>query len=337
MPRLGLIPRIAGVAGPAGFQQRLALGLTRRGFEISFEPGRERCEALLVVGGTRSLGLLRRARGSGIPVFQRLDGMNWIHRRRPSGVSHFVRAELNNLLLRLIRDRLADAVVYQSDFARAWWERAHGPAPGPSQVIRNAVPLDVYTPEGPRWPSVNGTRVVVLEGALGGGYEVGLSWAAGVARRLAELRGAEVTLSIAGESRGRIPSLTTPSGVRLEWLGRLEAGQVPALLRSGDLLFSADLHPACPNSVIEALACGLPVAAFDTGAISEILDDRCGAVVPYGADPWRVDPPDLEGLARAAATLLEAGERYRVGARRRAEAAFGLDRMLDQYLHAFGW
>ena len=56
----------------------------------------------------------------------------------------------------------------------------------------------------------------------------------------------------------------------------------PRILRSADLLFSADVHPACPNSVIEALACGLPVIAFDTGAIREIVDDSSGAVVAYG-------------------------------------------------------
>jgi glycosyltransferase involved in cell wall biosynthesis len=108
-------------------------------------------------------------------------------------------------------------------------------------------------------------------------------------------------------------------------------------MRSADLLFSADVHPACPNSVIEALACGLPVVAFDTGAIREIVDDKSGAVVPYGADPWRLQPPDLEALTRAARVVLDGGEMYRRGARRRAEAAFGLERMTDAYLAALGW
>lgn len=337
MRRLCLVPRIAGIAGPASFQRRLAEGLARRGIEVSFDAAAERCDALLVVGGTRSLGALRRARRRGLPVVQRLDGMNWIHRRRFTGLRHFLRAELNNRLLRLIRDRFADGVVYQSDFARGWWERVHGEAPGMSAVVRNAVPLEVYSPQGPRWAPVPGKRLVVLEGALGGGYEIGLTWAAELAGKLVGTSGGEVTLSIAGKRRGRIPELRVGPGVQFEWLGPVETDQVPPLLRSADLLFSADLNPACPNSVIEALACGLPVAAFDTGAISEIVDGQSGAVVPYGGDPWRVEPPDLEGMARAAAAVLEAGDRYRIGARRRAESAFGLDRMIDEYLGVLGW
>jgi glycosyltransferase involved in cell wall biosynthesis len=125
--------------------------------------------------------------------------------------------------------------------------------------------------------------------------------------------------------------------VTVDWLGEVPPGSVPALLRASDLLFSADVHPACPNSVIEALACGLPVVAFDTGAIGEIVDRESGAVVPYGGDAWKLQPPDLAALTIAAGAVLDGGVIFRRGARRRAEAAFGLDRMIDDYLAVLGW
>lgn len=34
----------------------------------------------------------------------------------------------------------------------------------------------------------------------------------------------------------------------------------------GSIYLSLDINPACPNTVIEALACGAPVVAFDTGS-----------------------------------------------------------------------
>jgi glycosyltransferase involved in cell wall biosynthesis len=208
-------------------------------------------------------------------------------------------------------------------------------------VIRNGVPLDVFTPRGDREPAPAEGRVLVLEGAIGGGYEIGLTWAAELASGLAAQGGARlpVRLTIAGKIK--LPASFTlagsSQGVTVDWLGEVPPGSVPALLRSSDLLFSADIHPACPNSVIESLACGLPVVAFDTGAVGEIVDRQSGAVVPYGGDPWKLERPDLEALKLAAGEVLNGGERFRRGARQRAEAAFGLDRMIDAYLAVLGW
>jgi len=98
------------------------------------------------------------------------------------------------------------------------------------------------------------------------------------------------------------------------------------------LLYSADVNAACPNSVIEALACGLPVAAFDTGALTELVVGDAGRIVAYGGDPWQLDPPDVPALVEAALEILGNQERFRAAARARAEAAFGLDQMVDGYL-----
>ncbi len=342
MKRLALFPRLTGLAGPASFQSRLASGLEARGVAVSYELDGERVDAVLVIGGSRNLAGLLRARRRGVPIVQRLDGMNWIHRRRSTGLRHFLRAEANNLLLRFIRSRLADVVIYQSDFVRGWWEGRFGVVRGRSMVIRNGVPLNVYSPDGPARPRASGLRIVVLEGAIGGGYEIGLAWAAELARGLAAAARTQVELMVAGKRQAKLRpqlpgSFKLPGRSEITWLGEVTPDLVPELLRSGDLLFSADLHPACPNSVIESLACGLPVVAFDTGAVCEIVDSESGAVVPYGGDAWRLDPPDTPGLIRAAQEVLLEGERYRRGARRRAVSAFGLDRMVDDYLEALAW
>jgi len=98
------------------------------------------------------------------------------------------------------------------------------------------------------------------------------------------------------------------------------------------LLFAADINAACPNSTIEALACGLPVVAFDTGALHELVSGDAGRVVAYGGNPWLLEPADVPGLARAANEVLVDQPRFRQGARRRAEEAFGLDTMVEGYL-----
>lgn len=71
--------------------------------------------------------------------------------------------------------------------------------------------------------------------------------------------------------------------------------------------------------VIEALACGTPVAAFDRGAIPEILTQETGRVAP--AD-------DVDALAAAAREALRLD---REDGHRHVEANFSLDAMVDRY------
>ena len=144
--RIGLVPRLSGVGGPSSFNHKFAAGLASRGIEVTADLNDPALAAVLVNGGTRRLDLLWRVRGRGIPLVQRLDGINWIHRRRFTGLRHFLRSEQNNWLLALIRRRLASRIVYQSQFTRAWWQRLYGPIPAPSTVVYNGVDLQVYHP-----------------------------------------------------------------------------------------------------------------------------------------------------------------------------------------------
>ena len=335
--RLCFASRLTGVAGPASFQRRLAGGLARRDFSFTFDLNDLPYDAVLVIGSTRRLPGLVRARRRGVPILQRLDGRNWIHRRRRTGVRHFLRAEWNNRRLRWVRDRVATAVVYQSEFARSWWERECGRATAPACVVLNGVDLEEYSPHGKERPPEDFHRIQLVEARFEGGYEIGLDWALGLAGRVAK-HGLPVELSIVGAAPRPSRRLgEPPSGVTVRWHGVVPSGSVPSHDRSAHILFSSDLLPACPNSVIEAIACGLPVLAFDTGALPEIVKNDAGRLTGYGGDPWRLDPPDLDGLARAAAEILDDRPRFSTGARARAEEAFSLERMVQGYLDVLGW
>jgi glycosyltransferase involved in cell wall biosynthesis len=353
IPRVCLVPQVSGVGGMVSFRHKLSEGLRRRGVQVSNSLDDRPLDAVLVIGGTRQLVGLWRLRRAGIPVVQRLDGMNWLHRlSRPSGLSgwrHYLRAEYGNRLLSIIRARLATRVVYQSQFSQDWWERVRGETPIPSRVIYNGVDLDFYYARGERHLPPDRFRLLLVEGSLMGGYESGLA----VAVELAS--GLNNCLQDAGSDRrlelavaGRVPAIlqekwktfvsgkSSRRGIDLTWMGLVEPERIPAIDRSAHLLYSADLNAACPNSVIEALACGLPVVAFDTGALSELVRDRAGVLVPYGGDPWKLDPPDIPTLVAAAWNILQDLSPHQQAARQRAEAAFSLETMLDQYMQAMG-
>jgi len=143
-----LIPQKLGLGGPASFQARLTSGLTRMGIEVTHDPLDPAVSAILVNGGTKDLALLYQAKRRGVRIVQRLNGMNWIHRKRFTGIRHFVRAEWGNWVLGQIRNHLADAIVYQSQFSQRWWNDARGEIAAAGTVIYNGVDLSAFTPRG---------------------------------------------------------------------------------------------------------------------------------------------------------------------------------------------
>jgi glycosyltransferase involved in cell wall biosynthesis len=330
-----LLPRLRGVGGPASFQSRLISGLEKRGIRAHFDPNDPTTRAVLMIGATRRFDWLLRPRLRGVRIVQRLNGMNWLHRKLPTGRKHWLRSEVNNWLLSHTRRSLADAVVYQSTFARNWWQTVYGQVRAPGSVIYNGVDLARFSPEGPEERPGDHYRVLMVEGHMAGGYETGLESGVRLVEELNRFASRPVRLLVAGEVA---PALRAQwdarAGSMLEWAGTVAREEIPALDRSAHLLFSADLNAACPNAVVEAMACGLPVVAFDTGSLPELIQDDAGRIVPYGSNYWNLEPPDIPALAAAAGLILSNQGEFRAAARARAVARFGLEEMVEKYIEA---
>jgi glycosyltransferase involved in cell wall biosynthesis len=332
MDRICIVPAVEGIGGMASFRAKFEAGLSRRGIALTHAAD-QACDAILIIGGTRRLLSLSQARRRGVRIVQRLDGINWIHRKRNTGLQHYLRAEYGNLILSLIRSRIATHVLYQSEFAHRWWDEWYGDRGGSWSVVHNGVDLDVYQPKGTKSLPKEGCRLLVVEGSLGGGYDMGLENAISLAESLRGKHGLPTQVMVVGKIGERQrASAESRAHVPITFVGAIPPGQIPETDRSAHLLFSADLNPACPNSVIEALACGTPVVGFDTGALRELVPEACGKVVPYGGDPWKVETPDIPGLAAAAASVMEDREKYSRAARAHAESSLGLDKMMEGYL-----
>ena len=114
-------------------------------------------------------------------------------------------------------------------------------------------------------------------------------------------------------------------------LGRsvLFTGQVNAVheyLQAADLFVFPSEREAFGISIIEAMACGLPVV---TTAVDGIRD-----VVRPGVDALTIEPRDDEALAAAIMRALEGGPEIMqlgVAARRRAEQEFATDAVVEAY------
>lgn len=312
----------------ASFRLKFEQGLRARNIDVTHDLD-DKSDAVLVIAGTRFILDLNRLRRRGIRVVQRLDGVNWVQRVKWSGVKYSVRAEYGNVMLASIRNRFADRVIYQSQFIRKWWEDWYGVAKAPASVIINGVDLNAYTHDGEHERPTDKYRMLLLEGSLARGLNSGLFHAVSVAEKMSAKYPMEVVVA------GTVDEATQKklqSKVPVKFLDTVPRADIPKLARSSHFMYCAEVNPPCPNSVIEAMACGLPVIGFDSGSLKELVTEDAGCIVPYGSNPWKLETPDIETLASSAGDVLEKQNQFRAAARRRAESAFGLDQMVESYL-----
>jgi glycosyltransferase involved in cell wall biosynthesis len=154
------------------------------------------------------------------------------------------------------------------------------------------------------------------------------------AARLLERRGLDCEVWLVGEGSRRVEleQLIAAKGVsdRARLLGMRR--DVPELLGQLDLFaFATTPDEGLGIALIEAMAAGVPVVASDVGACREVLDD--------GALGLLVPPHDPVALADAILRVRaepEMAARRAERARRKAFAAFDVERMAAAYAHVLG-
>ncbi|MGI4842935.1 MAG: TIGR03088 family PEP-CTERM/XrtA system glycosyltransferase [Janthinobacterium lividum] len=147
-------------------------------------------------------------------------------------------------------------------------------------------------------------------------------------RELAPEQRERLRLSIVGDGplMGALREQVASLGLQdVVWLPGARA-DVAALLHGFSLFALPSLAEGTPVSMLEAMACGLPVVASNVGGIPEVVTDGVeGSLVPV---------EDTEALARALASYVRdpALRRQRgEAARARVEAAFSMRAMLAEY------
>ena len=331
-PSICILPKLSGLGGPSSFQAKLKKGLGELGMSVHHNPRDPSTATVLVIGSTWRFDDLFYAKRSGIRIVQRLDGMNWLHKKKFTGLKHYFRSERMNLQLSFTRRHWADVFVYQSIFTRDWWNTVHGSLPTPNTVIYNGVDLKEFFPSNNKKIGSEIIRLLVVEGNFKGGHERDLLNAVDLANALSDRTHKQVDLLIAGNVPSSMRTIVSINRkVNINWLGLIPHKEIPALDRSAHILFPAEINAACPNSLIEALGCGLPVISYATGSLPELIGEDGGTVVPYGSNYWNLDAPKTKPLAKAAENILNNLSTFKRSARSRAEMYFSVDTMVEKY------
>ncbi|MBC5805838.1 MAG: glycosyl transferase [Candidatus Eremiobacter antarcticus] len=209
-----------------------------------------------------------------------------------------------------------------------------GADPRRIRVVPCGVDLALFTPEGPAEQKTAGRRIVVLSRLV---ERKGI---ADVVEALADVPEAE--LVIAGgpplarlgddPEAQRLRKRASDCGVadRVHFRGRVDRQDVPALLRSADVVACVPWYEPFGIVPLEAMACGIPVVA---SAVGGLID-----TVVHGVTGLHVPPKAPQPLANALQSLLADEERRahlgRNGAAR-ARARYGWPRIARDTLEIY--
>jgi glycosyltransferase involved in cell wall biosynthesis len=276
---------------------------------------------------TSGMAALAGARHLGLPVTQTFHSLGAVERRHhgSGGPSPGARIRLEVAIARDV-----DAVVATCSDQVSELTRLGVPRPSIT-VVPGGVDTGQFTPDG---PSARRGEVPRLLSVARPAEHKGL---ATTLRALTAVPDAELVIA-GGPPRAqlrndreyrRLAKLATHLGVsnRVKFCGRVGHQDMPALLRSADLLVNVPWYESFGRAALEAMACGTPVVASAVGGHTDtVVDGSTGALIP---------PRQPDVLARKIRDLLGSPvllHGYGIAAADRARARYSWERIGQETL-----
>ncbi len=317
-------PHRPGSGGPGSFQILFEKYLTANGCKIEYRDNISTPDLIFIVGGTIQIFWLLKMKLKKIPILYRLDGLSWLHKKKSDiNLKTFLLTEIRNFSSKIIHAYIADYVIYQSLFVQEWWNQKGFRYRKENKIIYNGSSFS------PNPNSIDEAKIclTIIEGNID--YS---PYAIRIINHLADSLKNVMTVKVYGGFENYDNKFKFSNTVIYE--GYLQREKIESILYNS-IYFSLDINPACPNTVIEALNCGIPVVAFDTGALKEIVSMDSGILVPYGSNPWKLEYPDVETLVNAILIIRDNYFFYSKNAITNAKKDFTIEIMGRKYLEIF--
>lgn len=191
------------------------------------------------------------------------------------------------------------------------------------EALTNGVDTELFRPVTPALEPSARRRIVVPRRLFA---KNGVEYLVRAMPLLARDHDVEALLIGGGPEGDRLRALARELGVadRIRFLGVRPNREMPGLLCSGEVAVFPSLMEATSVAALEAMSCGLPVAASRVGGLPEIVDGTVGALF---------EPGDPGALAAALGQLLARGDLAELGAhaRERVVARWSLARLARRH------
>jgi Glycosyltransferase len=224
--------------------------------------------------------------------------------------------------------RLCDAVVCNSQ-AAADRLMAAGVSARKIAIIGNALPNAAFAATEPALPKKAGAVRVGMVARMNARYKNHSGFLRIAARVRQQLPQTEFVLVGDGPLRQELSAEASHLGLGSSAIFLGERHDMPAVLASLDVAVLTSDSESLSNVILEAMAAGLPVAAYNVGGNSELLDHGRGVLIAAG---------DESTFADAVVNILSNPDRrsqLRDSARQFAQNNFSLEQVLGRYIELY--
>jgi glycosyltransferase involved in cell wall biosynthesis len=121
----------------------------------------------------------------------------------------------------------------------------------------------------------------------------------------------------------------SPFADRIIHIPHISNQELIKYLQASDIFLHPVQGDSCPNAVIEALSCGLPVVCGSWGGQAELVGE--GGIVVQNIQKWDYGENFIQGCSEAIEKIVSELEEYKIQARKRAEKMFNLERFYNEY------
>lgn len=243
------------IGGPTTFMVNLQKYLDRNNFDyVSKFKGDQNIFFPIAY----DIGILKKIKQNGGKIIQRLDGIYYPSKHGEKYLD--MNKDIKDIYL-----NYSDYIIFQSDYSRRQCFEMFGEKPKDEYtIIINGVDQSLFYPaKGIK--SLDKKIIFITTGNLRGRDM--LEPLVFALDKLSEKR--EIVFIVVGPIVDEnLKSLINRPYIK--WLGQRSLAEIAELLRQSHIFLYSQLNPPCPNSVIEAIACGLPVVGFDSGAMREL-------------------------------------------------------------------
>lgn len=235
---------------------------------------------------------------------------------------------------------LADFVFFQSEFCKRAASRFLGERTGPSEILYNAVDTSLFSPSDKKYISKDSPYIILLTGRIGNHlfYRIE-STLKGFA--MAIKSGLNARLVIAGgidktaykQACNLIDTLNIKS--HIIFTGPYTQIEAPDLYRKAHAYITTTHQDNCPNAVIEALSCGLPIIYSSTGGVPELVGKEAGISLKC-KESWESSfTPEISDICDGILKVVENHQNMSDLARKRAVEKFDISTWVNRHKEIF--